>query len=94
MKIFKNVKQEDWSALAKRPTIDKKELNESVQSILNNVEQNGDEALKTYAKQFDGADLSALLVLESEIRIAIKLVSEELKQAINIAKQNIEKFHG
>lgn len=93
MELFKNVKQEDWSTLASRPAINKEDLNQTVQSILDNVEQNGDKAIKAYAQQFDNADLNVLLVTESEIESASKLVSDELKQAIKIAKQNIEKFH-
>ncbi|PCI94954.1 MAG: histidinol dehydrogenase [Flavobacteriales bacterium] len=93
MEVFKKIKTESWEALSSRPKIDDNDLNQTVLSILDNVKQNGDEALTAYAKKFDKADLNEFLVTETEIRIANKLVSEELKQAINIAKQNIEKFH-
>ena len=93
MEIFKNVNKESWKALISRPTIDKNDLVKKVQSILDNVKQNGDEALKSYAKQFDNVNLSEILVSKSEIDSANQLVSEELKQAIRLAKQNIEKFH-
>jgi len=93
MEVFKNIKQDSWTALTKRPTIDKENLNQTVQSILDNVKLNGDDALKSYSKRFDNVDLTEFLVTKSEIEAANKFVSDELKQAISIAKQNIEKFH-
>ena len=93
MEVFKNINRDSWSNLTQRPTIDKEDLGQRVQAILNNVKQNGDGALKSYAQQFDNVDLNEILVAKSEIDSSKKLVSENLKQAINIAKQNIEKFH-
>ncbi|MCW3119746.1 MAG: hisD, partial [Chitinophagaceae bacterium] len=58
-----------------------------------NVKKNGDKAVKKYSKEFDGVKLKKLQVSEKEIKAAEKLVSDELKQAIHIAKSNIEKFH-
>jgi len=49
--------------------------------------------LKSYAKQFDKADLSNLVVDRSEIDAAQSLVSDDLKTAIDVARKNIEKFH-
>ena len=53
MELFKYVKREDWGELTERPAIDKEDLSQSVQNILNNIRDNGDKAIKTYAKQFD-----------------------------------------
>ena len=93
MELFKYVKREDWGELTERPAIDKEDLSLSVQNILNNIRDNGDEAIKTYAKQFDNVDLNKFLVTDAEIQNAQKLVSKKLMKAINVAKQNIEKFH-
>jgi len=93
MELFKYVKREDWGELTERPAIDKEDLSQSVQNILNNIRDNGDEAIKTYAKQFDNVDLNKFLVTDAEIQNAQKLVSKKLMIAINVAKQNIEKFH-
>jgi histidinol dehydrogenase len=93
MEVFKNVNQESWKALIERPTIDKENLKQLVQEILNNVELNGDKALKTYSKSFDNVELEDFIVLKSEIETAKQLVSEELKKAIDVAKKNIETFH-
>ncbi len=93
MKIIKNVKQKDWETLTNRPELDKQDLYQIVNDILDNVKENGDKALKSYTKQFDKVYIDKLLISQSEIDNANKLVPLELKQAINIAKQNIEKFH-
>ena len=93
MEIIKYVKREDWEKLTQRPAIDKEDLGQSVQNILNNIRKNGDKAIKTYAKKFDNVDLNKFLVTDAEIQNANKLVSKKLMKAINIAKQNIEKFH-
>ncbi|MFB0925402.1 MAG: histidinol dehydrogenase [Vicingaceae bacterium] len=93
MEVFKNVKRESWKALIERPTIDKENLSQAVLAILNNVELNGDEALKMYSKRFDNVELEGFIVSKSEIEAAKQLISKELKQAINVAKQNIETFH-
>jgi len=93
MEVFKNVSQESWTALTERPILDQNNLNQTVQAILDDVELNGDKALKSYSKKFDNVELEELLVSKSEIDCANQLVSDELKQAINVAKQNIETFH-
>ena len=93
MELFKNIKQKDWSTMVSRPTIDKEQLDQIVNTILKNVKEDGDNALRAYTQKFDNVDLAEFLVSEAEIQKAKKFVSKELMQAINIAKQNIEKFH-
>ena len=93
MQLFKNVNKDKWTSLISRPTLDSQDLNQTVQTILNRVKQKGDQAIKEYALQFDKVDLSDFLVAETEIATANNQVPEALKQAINVAKENIEKFH-
>ena len=76
-----------------RPVMDSSSLEKSVKKILDKVKKNGDKAVKKYAKEFDGVKLKKLQVTEKEIKEAIALVPDELKQAIQQAKSNIEKFH-
>ena len=57
------------------------------------VKQNGDAAVKKYALQFDNVALSELQVSKAEIDEAKALISDELKKAIQIAKDNITTFH-
>ncbi len=93
MKVFKNIDSTNWNDLTERPVIETQTINKTVQAILNNVKQNGDKAIFDYAKQFDKVDLQELFVLPSEIEKAKAQVNPKLKEAIKLAKQNIEKFH-
>ena len=91
--LFNNPPSTDWNSIVKRPAFDSSQLEESVSKILLDIKLNGDEAVKKYALKFDGIELNELLVSEDEIKSAESLVSDDLKAAIAIAKQNIEKFH-
>ena len=91
--LFNNPPSTDWDLILKRPAFDSSQLEESVSKILLDIKLNGDEAVKKYALKFDGVELNELLVSEDEIKAAESLVSDDLKAAIAIAKQNIEKFH-
>ena len=88
-----NPAREDWSSIIKRPVHDTKTLESTVSNILADVKENGDEAVKNYIEKFDGVRLDSLLVSIQEIDEAISLVGDELKAAVSIAKNNIEKFH-
>ena len=91
--LFNNPPSTDWDVILKRPAFDSSQLEESVSKILLDIKLNGDEAVKKYALKFDGVELNELLVSDDEIKAAESLVSDDLKAAIAIAKQNIEKFH-
>ena len=93
MKTYKNPTKKEWSNLTTRPAIQQEQLGEAVQTIMQNVKINGDKAIFKYASMFDGVRLKNLIVSEKEINDAIQLVPAELKQAIKLAKQNIEIFH-
>jgi histidinol dehydrogenase len=92
-KLFINPTREQWTEIIKRPSFDSKPLEETVTSILSDVKLNGDAAVKKYALQFDKAVLDDLKISEAEIAAAIALVSDELKAAIELAKNNITLFH-
>ncbi|WP_337940197.1 histidinol dehydrogenase [Parabacteroides sp.] len=93
MEIIKYPSKEDWSSLVKRPALDVTTLFDTVRTVLDEVRQEGDAAVKRYEEKFDKVTLANLQVSEVEIEEACELVSEELKQAIRTAKDNIEKFH-
>jgi len=84
---------EEWSRLVERPKIEKNELDTIVKNIINEVKTRKDQALIAYSKQFDNVELNSLQVTKTEIEEAKLLVSDELKNAIFIAQNNIEKFH-
>ena len=64
-----------------------------VKEVIAQVLSRGDDALKEYTQKFDGVDLDDLLVSQSEIDEAESLVSDELKNILKTAAQNIEFFH-
>lgn len=76
-----------------RPHLDVSQLNQTVASVLADVRQRGDEAVKGYELKFDHVDLPSLEVTKAEIKEAEALVSEELKDAIRLAHSNIKTFH-
>lgn len=82
-----------WEELAKRPSIDNASLEKTVRTILIKVKLKGDKALKKFSKELDGVKLENISVTEKEMKAADKLVLDELKEAIQKAKTNIEKFH-
>lgn len=93
MEIIKYPTSGEWNKLIKRPALDVSSLFGTVQKVLDEVRTQGDEAVKKYGEQFDKVKISDLLVSETEINEAETLVNAELKEAILIAKNNIEKFH-
>ena len=93
MNIYKYPSIKELDALLKRPVRDASELNKTVSAVLQDVKQRGDAAVREYEERFDKVRLEDLAVSEADILAAEKLVSEELKQAIRLAHQNIERFH-
>jgi len=85
--------KESWFSLCERPSFEQNQLEQTVQEVIENVRQNGDKALGDYSLKFDGIEFNQFLVSENELEIASKNVSIELKNAIQLAKSNIEKFH-
>ena len=93
MKVIKYPAKEEWSEIVKRPHLDVSQLNATVEGVLDDVKNNGDEAVKRYEEKFDHAHLDTLAVTEAEIEEAERLVSPELKDALHLAHHNIAAFH-
>ena len=93
MKIYKYPQKEQWAQITERPRLDLTKLNETVNLVLSDVRQRGDEAVKEYELKFDKAELQSLAVTEAEMDEAEKLVSNELRDAIILAHHNIKVFH-
>ncbi|MSV27114.1 MAG: histidinol dehydrogenase [Nitrosarchaeum sp.] len=62
-----------------------------VESILNDVQKNGDSAVKKYEKKFTGAQINSLCLSKKEIKEAFSLVSKDKINAISLAKSKLEK---
>ena len=76
-----------------RPHIDISQLNATVEGVLNDIKNCGDEAVKRYELKFDHAEMHDLLVSESEMQEALNVVSEDLMNALKLAHKNIHAFH-
>lgn len=79
--------------LLERPTKTVDDIEATVKEIFKEVQKKGDEAITKYTSLFDGVAVANLEVTPEEINEAIASIPQELKEAIQLAKSNIEKFH-
>ena len=93
MQIENRPDRKDWNKLLERPYIDNSAVLATVQNVLEEVRKGGDEALRGFARQFDGVELQALQVSDEEMGAAATSLSDELKSAIRQAAENIKTFH-
>jgi len=93
MQIFQHPERKAWKEILSRPVIDTSRLIGQIEPILEEVRKNGDEAVRKCTLEFDKVELGDLSVSERQINNAGSEVSEELKNAIDIARTNIEQFH-
>ena len=69
------------------------EVNTIVKKILEDVKNQGDEALKKYTLKFDGFNPEPLRISKKEIETAWETTTKPLQEALKNAKHRIEKFH-
>lgn len=93
MRIVRYPEREVWKKILERPHTDISALNSVVDGILEDVRNNGDEAVRRCEMRFDGVSLQSLAVTDGEIENAVRSVDAELKEAIELAHSNIERFH-
>lgn len=66
---------------------------EEVRKIVDTVKVEGDKALKEYTKKFDRVEVNRIRIRKKEIDNAYDFVDDELIDALETAKENIERFH-
>lgn len=93
MQFYINPPSEQWQQLTVRNIPDDPAVDEAVKAIIEDVRVNGDTALRTMASKFDHTEISGFEVSEAEIAEACSKVSDAVKAAIGLAKENITKFH-
>ena len=78
-----------------RKTEVSKEVNKTVQQIVEDIQKNGDTALFNYAKKFDGYDIntSNLLVTRMEREKGLENIDENYFRILRRTKSQIEEFH-
>ena len=81
--------------LGLRGKMDLKPVIDTVQGVIDDIKENGDEALLRYTERFDGVRLTpdTLLVTEEEIKAAIDQIDPELLEVMKRAEANIREFH-
>lgn len=93
MDILENPKKSTWRALLKRPTADYEALEKNVKIIFQDIKTKGDQAIIKYTELYDGIHLADLRIQAAYISNAVQNISPSLKKAIDIAYDNIYKFH-
>ncbi|UMB54719.1 histidinol dehydrogenase [Lutibacter sp. A64] len=93
MNTIINPPKSNWLNILQRPTQTIEDVEETVNTIFDDVKQNGNDAVKRYTSIFDGVILDDLFVTDEEVVEAESLVSNDLKEAIKLSKENIYKFH-
>lgn len=93
MRLIKYPSKEQWAELLKRPALDTESLFDKVRTIINKVKAEGDKAVLEYESIFDKASLATVSVTRKEMEEAADKLSDNLRAAIMLAKQNIETFH-
>ncbi len=93
MNIFSNPSPSEWGKIIERPLFDISELNETVNSILNEIKDKGEQALRELTNKFDKVVIRDFLVADAEIADAELHLEEGLKLAMQVAVNNIKVFH-
>jgi histidinol dehydrogenase len=90
---YSDLSKIDIQKLVQRNVDPADEIRAAVEDIIENVRNNGDQALIDYAAKFDKVELSRLYVGKEEIAELASAVLPEQKQALETAYNNIYKFH-
>ena len=93
MEIIKYPTIEKAKELLERPAMKNSDIAEKVQQIINSVKTEGDKAIFSFSEKFDGVSLSELKVSEKEFEETENKITAEFKTAVDIARNNISKFH-
>lgn len=79
--------------LLNRASVPTRNVTQTVQAILDDVQARGDEAALAYTETFDGAKLSALSVSAQEIEEGYARVDPALIETMRRAAENITRYH-
>ena len=91
--IIKFPDKTTYKSILTRPSLDGQSLDELIKSVFDQVKKDGDNALKALSLQFDKKEIDQLAYTTSEIESFARLVPEALQKAIQVAYENIYKFH-
>jgi len=93
MQVIRYPSRESWKELLKRPQLDSSSLFGTVQQVLDEVREKGDAAIRNFTEKFDKVRVENIEVSQEEMEQAAQQIDPLLKQAIEMARRNIWKFH-
>ena len=91
MRYLENMEEDQRGVVFKRYQVSQK-IQKTVRTIIDNVREQGDDALRRYALEFDKIEVKEIDITQ-EAKKAYEAIDEELKLAIKKAAENIEAFH-
>ena len=94
--MIRTIKYEEKMSLDEifpRSQFSYEDINEKVKNIIEDVKENGDEALFKYNEMFDNVIMTELTVSSEEIEEAYNRMDVKFKETLKIAHDNIKKFH-
>ncbi len=93
MKKIYNPKRNEWKELLSRPTQSVADIEGTVIAMFEDIQKQGDEAIKKYTKKYDGVSLDTFQIEKEEFINAEEKLPVALKSAIQKAYGNIKRFH-
>ncbi len=93
LKVIIHPSADQYPSLCKRPEIDHVLLSTGIQTVFNEIQRNGDSALLKYTEKFDGVKLTSSVYNNKYIDPDSIPISDDLKQSISTAYNNINTFH-
>ncbi len=95
LKLTEDTRKNLLEDLLKRSPNSYKQYEDNVNEIIENVRRNGDSAVFSYTKQFDGADIHEenIRVTRGEIDRAYELVDDKLIEVMKKSLENIRTYH-
>ncbi len=95
LKLTEETKKNLLESLLKRSPNSYKQYEDRVNSIVEEVKENGDSAVFAYTKQFDGAEIHKenIRVTKEEIEEAYGLIDEKLIDVMKKSLENIRSYH-
>jgi histidinol dehydrogenase len=90
---YTDLSEQNIEDLCLRQLSDDNTIADRVKSIISRVKEEGDNALFSFAQDFDQIELKQLYIEKSEIEAIAATIPGDAKKAIDTAYANIRKFH-
>ena len=92
MEIIKYPGREEWSSLIKRPALDVTTLFDTVRTVLDEVREQGDIAVKAYEEKFDKVLLSSHGIDVGSARTYRRLQGDRIMYATEPGRESTSRY--